>query len=251
MRPPGDEMSRFLPKIWMLLALLAGDQQCFGRWGAGVQISRCYYKVLVLIPFYQVYTTICELLISRRCLHLQNLLYWQGFWRHGNFYFCQVLEACFCFFFSGLPRAKSPPKTTRTKNVALSGNFWRLPNWCSNLVFVCFFGICPDELNQMDMKKRHASSIGALNVCLIWGASKVVLAETFHHFCEVWWRSHGFHHGIFGILSTASRVPIWGGRNITKILQVQLSGQPWYPTDGAFLMFFASPPNCGRRTCFD
>lgn len=75
MRPPGDEMSRFLPKIWMLLALLAGDQQCFGRWGAGVQISRCYYKVLVLIPFYQVYTTICELLISRRCLHLQNLLF--------------------------------------------------------------------------------------------------------------------------------------------------------------------------------
>lgn len=51
MRPPGDEMSRFLPKIWTSLALLAGDQQCFGRWGAGVKISRCYYKVLVLIHF--------------------------------------------------------------------------------------------------------------------------------------------------------------------------------------------------------
>ena len=47
----GDEMSRFLPKIWMSLALLAGDQQCFGRWGAGVKISRCYYKVLMLIHF--------------------------------------------------------------------------------------------------------------------------------------------------------------------------------------------------------
>lgn len=51
MRPPGDEMSRFLPKIWMSLALLAGDQLRFGRWGARVQISRCYYKVLVLISF--------------------------------------------------------------------------------------------------------------------------------------------------------------------------------------------------------